>query len=204
MRHLGLALTFVAPLLGALAAGCGGESPVPDEPTWVDDVEPILRGNCFSCHGAGKRSTDAHRWDFFYDKGDATLMEIGVPKDLVESKIQALKWPTWLTLPTGDYMPPPPATRLSERDIEVVRRFATNPRRGTRSANHKPTIAWFPAAPWVLVSDGDHEQVLGKLTCGDVAVPIDRTGAQQLPAGAGKSCTGTLYDGQAVVSVMLK
>jgi hypothetical protein len=200
MKHLRVA---VAVLLPALVAACGAEPPVPAEPTWVDDVEPILRGNCFSCHGAGKLSTDAHRWDFFFDQADLAAKSIVAPKELVDVRVEAAKWPVWLTLPTGDFMPPPPATRLTDRDVEVFRRFALNPRRGTRVANHQPRLAWYPKAPWMLVSDGDHEQVLGKLACGGVEVPIDHTGAQPLPAGVNPPCTGTLTDGQDVVSVTL-
>jgi hypothetical protein len=210
MKHIGPLLPFVTPmgplvaLVGLLSLGCSGEPPVPAEPTWVDDVEPILHGNCFGCHGAGKRSTDAHRWDFFTDLSDGTLTQLGVPVDLVETRTEAVKWPVWLTLPTGDFMPPPPATRLSDRDVEVFRRFSLNPRRGTRVNNHKPTVTWYPKAPWILVGDADREQVLGKLRCGTVDVVIDHTGAQQLPAGAGTSCTGTLYDGQDVEAVTLR
>ena len=204
MKHPPTTTASLAVLLVGLAlSGCGAEAPVPSAPTWVDDVEPILRGNCFSCHGAGKRSMDAHRWDFFFAMDDPTLGQIPVPKDLVETRVQAIKWPTWLTLTTGDFMPPPPATRLSDRDVEVFRRFSLDPRRGTRVGNHKPAVAWFPRAPRILVSDGDHEQVLGKLTCGGVEVPIDHTGAQTLPDGVGTSCTGTLTDGQDVVTVNL-
>jgi len=41
-------ITLVAMLLGL---GCGTEAPVPDKPTWVDDVQPIMQANCFHCHG---------------------------------------------------------------------------------------------------------------------------------------------------------
>jgi hypothetical protein len=37
-------------LLLAISAGCGGN--VPDDPTWFDDVQPIVRANCARCHGA--------------------------------------------------------------------------------------------------------------------------------------------------------
>jgi hypothetical protein len=206
MKSAASYLALAAGVLGAvmLSAGCDDDRPIPAEPTWVDDVEPILRGNCFSCHGAGARAAEALRWDFFYDPSDPTLMQIRVPKDLAATRGQAAKWPIWVTLPTAEYMPPPPATRLSSRDVEVLRRFATNPRRGTRAANHKPTIAWYPKAPWILVSDADVEQVLGRLTCGTAEIAIERTGAQRLPAGAGTSCTGILYDGQDTQPVTLR
>src|SRR4051812_24918233 len=53
-------------LLTAIAASaCGTEDPVPANPTYVDDVEPILRGNCFNCHGVNASPLMARtkRWD---------------------------------------------------------------------------------------------------------------------------------------------
>jgi mono/diheme cytochrome c family protein len=37
-------------LLALLAFGIGCGEAVPDEPTWFEDVEPILRANCARCH----------------------------------------------------------------------------------------------------------------------------------------------------------
>ena len=38
---------WLAALVVAGAVACESEPPVPTRPTWVNDVEPILRGNCF-------------------------------------------------------------------------------------------------------------------------------------------------------------
>jgi len=47
MRHVLMVGALAA--LTALAAGCAPE--VPDEPTWREDVRPILLANCTRCHG---------------------------------------------------------------------------------------------------------------------------------------------------------
>lgn len=186
------------------AAGCGGEAPVPKAPTWVDDVMPILRANCFTCHGAGVRDKDAKRWDFFYDPDDPKLGDINLPIGFMSPVTLASgRWPLWLILKGGDRMPPVPALPLSERDAQVLKLFQMSPKRGTRPANHTPKAGWFPKAPWFVVSDDDGEQVLGKLTCGSVEVLIDHTGNQRLPAGASPPCTGLLYDGQDLQAVTL-
>src|SRR6185295_7989491 len=56
---------FGVALLGsALLGGCGGPD-VPEHPTWVD-VEPIVRAQCTSCHGASAAITGGGtRFDFY-------------------------------------------------------------------------------------------------------------------------------------------
>src|SRR5207249_11852708 len=66
---LGLALISVA--VGA----CGPEESVPANPTWVGEVQPILRGNCFNCHGVTASITKfrTKRWDVCDLKAFAAL-----------------------------------------------------------------------------------------------------------------------------------
>ncbi len=207
----------------ALAGGCDGDNPVPPVPTWIDDVEPILRANCFSCHGAAtNRPTGAKRWDV-YDLSDPKLTPIGkfggVPvgsppgttplwvstKDCAHAQ-QLFMW----TDPGPLRMPPPPATPLSTRDRAVLSNWlgtgmtcANGLARGVRANNHLPTVAWLDSThTQIVINDEDKDQVLGKVTCPPSTVPLftDRTGAFPLtltfPAlKAGMACTVLLYDG---------
>lgn len=201
LRLAGAALFATAGL-----AACEGLDPVPASPTWVDDVQPILRANCFHCHGAGMRDADALRWDFFYELNDPKLAELNIPAAslpgpfnasrllLIKSRIQPGATPDLM-------MPPPPATQLGDRDRRVIEAFMAV--RGTRSPNQPPSAA--PGKPgYFVVSDGDREQVLGKLVCGGgMEWPILGSGAHMFPAGATRPCTAWLYDGQDSVRVPL-
>jgi hypothetical protein len=202
-------MRFLRFLCGAavlsVSLGCTGEAPVPANPTWVDDVEPILRGNCFHCHGPNRPAAAAFRWDF-YDVLDPKLMMIG---DFTAAytegagKTNAPTFPIWTGPMTTDQMPPPPATKLDSRDLAVLTAWAKNPIRGVRNPNAKPTAAWLVHGKSIVVSDDDHEQVLGKVTCGGTDTLITASGAVNLAGGSQPPCTGSLYDGQDVVTFTL-
>jgi hypothetical protein len=211
MRNLGLVVAGL--LLGSL--GCEGPASAPAKPTWVDDVEPILRGNCFHCHGAV--SPDAaplvQRWDF-YDMGDPKLTTIN---DFTPTDVAKAKWPSakdhlvsWLlyvtyTADNPARMPPAPATPLSDSAIQTLKNWmmAGTPR-GTRLNNKKPTAAWLVRPKTIVVSDDDNEQVLGKMTCSGADEPVAHSGTFTLPAGWQPPCTATLYDGQDTQMITLQ
>lgn len=204
-----------------LLAACREEAPVPANPTWVDDVEPILRANCFHCHGGGDRPMGTQRWDFFYEAMDPPpgsplgtvgepleprVAELNIPPALrpIATRTALANWKIF-TLPTmGDdiRMPPPPALRLSDRDLAVLKAFTGV--RGMRAGNQAPTAVWRKQGMVFEVRDGDREQVLGKLVCGAMEWPILRTGAHNLPAGATLPCTAWLFDGQDTARVTLQ
>jgi hypothetical protein len=180
--------------------------PVPTVPTWVDDVEPILRGNCFHCHGTRPVHQDAARWDF-YDRGDPRLSGIGDFSDHLISGRDPAHFMAILglvdpTMSEGRRMPPPPAVRLTDRDRAVLDAWRdTGFQRGARPYNRAPTISWWPAPPRLLVQDGDEEQVLGKLTCDGGHLLLPRSGIFDLPGGLQPPCSAVLFDGQDLVSV---
>jgi hypothetical protein len=208
MRLSSIVLSVV--ILGGLAA-CEAEPAVPAKPTWVDDVEPILRSNCFHCHGQAGNYAGlmTKRWDF-YDFSDPKLTALGMfgsSQDLVSANDPAHFALMSAYVQTPDLngrMPPPPASGLDAREIQVLKGWmADGYQRGVRAANAKPTAAWLVKPTSVVVSDADREQVLGKISCGNAEQPILHSGTTTLPQGWMPPCTVTLYDGQDMVSVNL-
>lgn len=189
----------------------------PSSPTWVDDIEPLLRGNCFHCHGAGPRPKGTERWDF-YDVADCP--DLGMVEGVQSASIWGTFIVAFLRAPDGMRMPPPPATRLDEQQIQMFERWWPDPTRGRRARNHVPTAKLVGAilrdggdvALTLDVSDADREQVLGRLAVAgqDAAAsgphaPVLGTGRQRLRVAAapGRPLAVTLCDGQDTVRVDL-
>ena len=137
-------------LAGGLLMGCQAEPPAPEKPTWVDDVLPILRANCFSCHGATAPvfKYGIVRWDVYDLKAlPIPMMDEPTPSDMgmrfadvgfVESLDPAdpmgvavaftgaskhaavIKLEAALPADDPGRMPPAPATPLSAHDVDVL------------------------------------------------------------------------------------
>lgn len=207
-------------LLPLVALGCGAEAPVPDKPTWVDDVQPILKANCFHCHGAlaPQERSGTTRWDVpllpTCTTDMATGMEACTPADSPYLELgfkasqgfkgvgSAGQLGLVLVLagpeaPPPMRMPPPPALPLSARDLKVLDAWQKNNfALGTHRPNHKPEIAWLDRkAGLFAVNDDNGDQVLGQLDCDGAIVPVNRTGAHKLPSGVSAPCKARLYDG---------
>jgi hypothetical protein len=61
----------LAAVLALVALGCDS---APGNPTWTEDVKPILQANCSRCHGAVPRSgAPAQRFDLYPDEGAASF-----------------------------------------------------------------------------------------------------------------------------------
>lgn len=200
--------------------GCGAEDPVPAVPTWFADVQPILQGNCFHCHGDNHtKAGTASRFDV-YDPADPAYSEFTVSIGGIESRATdgiigaKVMSATFMGLvgatKVNERMPPPPASGLSARDQQVLKVWAKTKTRGKRLVNQKPT-ALFAAEPkdaesdglFVVsldINDGDGDQVLGKVTVAGVDALITRSGRNtfKFPStgGAGAPVTVVLYDGQ--------
>jgi hypothetical protein len=213
--------------------GCGSEAPVPDAPTWARDVQPILRANCFQCHGASADYlSGTMRWDVF-DLDEPPYKQMGfapVFEDLVQANGEKMRVATFfggkdpgLSRLMNDYaspdasglrMPPPPALPLSAREQTVLKRWADRltqgpvqapaQLKGSHDLNHKPTIGWLQPRTRFEVRDEDGDQVLGRLDCHGVEVRILHSGGLDLPVGAQTPCTGNLYDGYEEQSVTLE
>jgi hypothetical protein len=210
-------------------SGCGSELPAPDRPTWADDVLPILRANCFHCHGSSARAVKygTTRWDV-YDlvmpniaptETAMTFSDLGFtealdPDDPMHNAVlftgaknhaAIIKLET-VSLPVDDpgHMPPAPATPLSARDLQVLTNWTAHPDLGKRSPNQKPTIRWVQRPKTFEVLDGDEDQVLGQLDCGGTMVAINRSGISKLPSGVSPPCNAQLFDSFDLVMTNLK
>jgi len=105
--------------------------------------------------------------------------------------------------------PPPPASRLSDHDIEVLKNWISGASPaplalGSHHPNHEAAIAWSDkGARRVALTDEDGDTAVGRLDCGGTLVLLDHSGAFTLPEGATLPCTGSLYDGFAETAVSL-
>ncbi len=124
MRRSRIAM-FLAAALGAGAlAGCGAD--VPQHPTWQGDVYPILVARCTRCHNANKTpdpeslpglpvqgNFDYASFDDLSTTGNAPLF-VGLAAKYVQAN----------TPPTQ--MPPAPAAKLADWQIETIKRFVAD------------------------------------------------------------------------------
>jgi len=110
---------FVAWAVGG-AGGCGGgdEHPIPEHPTWVDDVRPIIVMSCVACHNA---TSEEPSYDY------ATFADFMAAPDnldfLTSMGAGAIRRPA-LSSP----MPPPPAAPLPAWQVETLVRWFEDPR----------------------------------------------------------------------------
>jgi hypothetical protein len=113
------ALLLVGLLVGAaaVAPGCGAN--VPANPTWAEDVHPIMVARCIRCHhspAAGDFDVTIAAGNFDFqnfadiDGGDLNLLT-GEGADQAQMGL----------------MPPPPAARLADWQIETLRNWSKNP-----------------------------------------------------------------------------
>jgi len=111
--------------LTAFGAGCGAA--VPANPTWEDDIRPLLVARCVRCHspgggdpgylgGAPGVSFDYATYDAASAAGVVTFMK---GSDLLPGATADTR---------SGKMPPPPAARLADWQIETLDRWLKNPR----------------------------------------------------------------------------
>ena len=137
-------------LFACVLAACAPE--VPDEPSFQQDVLPILAANCVRCHGypALGGAPETFRLDVFADfavvpgepraeplcggdPGDpaAELVLCGAPAFAVQSALRL----------RDELRPMPPRFGLADHQREILERWAQSPVRGTpRPANRIPQV----------------------------------------------------------------
>jgi hypothetical protein len=222
MKTTAILLSLVSAV--ALSSACEGPKPIPENPTWAEDVLPIIRGNCLGCHGAGPVCTKAgqtgcrpwpSRWDVFdtadFGLTEDELGEAGVTsaKDKVEDWLRSIE----KGMPAR--MPPAPASPLEADQIAILKKFLAKPLKGKHDLNRAPfvrvvsrTFSDGKLKVVVDVVDRDDDQVLGKASAGgDSQAVVKSSGRQTLEfAGADKDATVTvtLSDGWAQTSMMVR
>ena len=135
------------PTLVLLAAALALSACMPDKPlmpSFATDVRPILMAHCARCHGAGGTlQGDPGNYplgnppegylpgapprpylDIFADEGDCVIPDGGTLP--ASCKVGALSYAPILENYFAS-MPPPPAAKLNDWEMDVVRRWGKNP-----------------------------------------------------------------------------
>jgi hypothetical protein len=142
MRNHGQLLSLLLTSAVWIAA-CGGQ-PVPDMPTFQQDVRPIMLSRCVRCHGAGgKRQGDptsvtdvdalksAPNNGYFDRFDDPPNCFVDDPTNMVPCRGMGYYattvpgkavWSIWFP-----QMPPPPAAGLTDRQHEVIAKWLASP-----------------------------------------------------------------------------
>jgi hypothetical protein len=189
--------TLLVPcLLAACAPG------VPEEPTWLADVRPILAANCVRCHR--QPSIGGAPASFRLDVYEGAPGMRGA-RDLAP----------FVAARAGRH--PPDGARLSDRQVEILERWADSPLLGARAGNRPPSVRVNELASNpdlelrldVVVEDPDGDLVFGELRAGAHAVLPLRAGRQTLVLDVGSmepgvhSLTAIVDDGDGPMAVEL-
>src|SRR5262249_2139217 len=135
MRTTGWILALVT-----AAAACSNAT-APANPTWADDVQPIIQGNCSHCHGS---SAKANGMNFRFDICDAAaFIDTGVtlpPSAGASNMVMAALIKNEITPHEGEraFMPPPPASPLPDFERDTLINWVAKHECGNRKGNHKP------------------------------------------------------------------
>jgi hypothetical protein len=187
--------------LGAVL-GCGAPE-IPTNPSWDIDVYPLLRGSCLHCHGDSYGSTGALvRFDVC-DPNAAAFAQLslgaastGLGAAVLSGLILASTEAPTMDAGAGSRpkMPPAPATPLTEREREILRRWASLAMKDAGLAcrkqvpNRRPTVTMvgkpLAAATSLFVTleirDPDDDQVMGRATAGAASVDLTFTGRKMI------------------------
>lgn len=163
---------------GSLAlAACEGPIAVPKNPTWLDDVRPIVQGQCAHCHGPKPiRPSVIH----FAARDGSVCAD--VPGATPVKSIAPLVVNNIFGGEDVVPMPPPTAEPLTAEQLQLIERWYPKDERenadfepafGDRNNNRKPTArlsAKLPTNPVSRLSisstiaDADDDEVVGQLT----------------------------------------
>jgi len=132
---LGLGLAALA----GFAIGCS-PPPGPDKPSFATDIKPIMLAHCVRCHGAGGTLNkdpmmtgdfkgEAPKSAFLdtYDFGENNTCKTPVGTPCQGAKIAATTFSAYLKpVQEGSRMPPPPADKLSDVQVDLLLRWAVD------------------------------------------------------------------------------
>ena len=164
--------TSLAAAALALLGACSGLD-TPSDPTWVDDVRPILHANCVRCHGYPAISEAPVT--FRLDAYDVTALPGG--SDIDGAALAANSG--WLQdVFSGEAISMPPRFPLDDRQVDIIVAWADSgdpeegilPPRGERDDNAPPDISLLgdlevgsSAVAEYVIEDGDGDPVTGVL-----------------------------------------
>ncbi len=168
-------------LVVILALSSGACAPAtPGQPTWVEDVEPILMANCVRCHSAVPSSGAPS--SFRLDRFEDNVLD-------QETIRGAQSMSLYVSARRHDM--PAVGPSLSPRQEDILEKWASAPNQGTRAGNHLPTASLVTAIPGtvdadlhadILVEDADNDSVIGTLSL----MASDGTTALSAPLYAGR------------------
>jgi mono/diheme cytochrome c family protein len=128
-RLLGLALALT---LTPFAIGCG-PPPGPDNPSFEKDIKPIMLAHCVRCHGAGGTLNEdpdnigPYRKDVpvfaYLDSYEAPASCAAAGCQGARIAAETIK--AYVTLTDDTRMPPLPAAPLSDHQIGIIVRWAS-------------------------------------------------------------------------------
>ena len=187
------ALLAVAALACTPLSACARPT-APANPTWAD-VQPIISGECGSCHGASAVTTGAgYRFDFL----DMTRDVCGAAVDAIGEgtpMAQALASQIWMDISSPPnqpgvrpLMPPPPAPYLADWEWQTIERWVDQgaPRGDIPPGNRPAAFRFYSSASTAdrslditaVVADPDGDPVVGVLSIGgNPPFKMDRSGA---------------------------
>lgn len=184
--RLGLAVVLAV-------AACGSSHSVPTNPTWAD-VEPILRGECLSCHGGSAATTASagarqYRFDFF----ELTPETCGEAASAVEPMPFASGWSqeiadalTSANPTVRPRMPPAPASPLEDWEWQTILGWTGPHPKGLPPVGNRPPAVHLTETGLtvdkqltmsIVLDDPDGQSAVGVLTVGDFKLKMDRPGA---------------------------
>jgi len=121
MTNLRTLMLLAASLGAAALAGCGAD--VPEKPSWQADVYPIVKARCVRCHNAQQTgdplSPGVLQGNFDHASfDDFASLDQNIFFQLAPTYIESDDPKT--------QMPPPPAARLADWQIQTIARFVTD------------------------------------------------------------------------------
>jgi hypothetical protein len=204
--------------IASVVSACSPPGAV-QNPTWAEDIYPIVQGQCLHCHGGtadkdgGTRRLDMV--DFETDVCEDLGVGIGSYARLIQGVID------YEELAKGPTMPPAPARPLEDWQSETIRNWAKgDPDKkipkfalGKPTNNHSPVITVETKVSGskltlsYVASDSDGDPVLGEIKVGDnLSHRFSSTGSGrvnfELAGESGKlQITARLCDGWKLVSL---
>jgi hypothetical protein len=162
--------------IASVAAACSPPAAV-ENPTWADDVYPIIQGQCLHCHGGTADETGSS--DPAKAPGHGTRLDFvnnSVCDDLAGTPAYSFTGIMSYIEPDNGVvpMPPAPARPLEDWQIETIRNWksAKFPL-GKPTNNHSPTltvetkVSGSKLTLSYVASDSDGDPVLGEIKVGD-------------------------------------